>query len=147
MIDMPNLLVTSRLNVEDSEVRDPFLGIDRRFTFRNRGRLSLGFRHDITRWKMNYGMQWNNSFDGNRKRYDVDDIELSAGDPFANAFVEVIAFGDITFRFDANSFTSGLRCRERQRFVGRISDGVLEEIEDQCSGSGRVISLSMNGTF
>lgn len=147
MIDMPNLLITSRFNVEDSEVRDPFLGIDRRFTFRNRGRLSLGFRHDISRWKMNYGMQWNNSFDGNRKRYDVDDIELSAGDPFANAFVEVIAFGDIRFRFDANSFTSGLRCRERQRFVGRISDGILEEIEDQCSGSGRVLSLSMNGTF
>lgn len=147
MIDMPNLLVTSRFNVEDSKVRDPFLGIDRRFSFRNRGRLSLGFRHDITRLKMNYGLQWNNSFDGNRKRYDVDDIELSSGDPFANAFVEVIAFGDITFRFDANSFTSGLRCRERQRFVGRVSDGILEEIEDQCSGSGRVISLSMNGTF
>ena len=147
MIDMPNLLITSRLNVEDSKVTDPFLGIDRRFSFNNRGRLSLGFRHDISRWNMNYGLQWNNSFDGNRKRYDIDDIELSAGDPFVLAFVEVVAFAGTTFRLDAVNFNNARFCRERQRFVGRISDGILEEIEDQCSGSGRVISLKVNGTF
>jgi len=147
MIDMPNLLITSRLNVEDSEIRDPFLNIDRRFTYSNRGRLSLGFRHDISRWNMNYGLQWNNSFDGNRKRYDIDDIELSAGDPFALAFIEVVAFGGITFRVDAMNFTNAKFCRERQRFVGRVSAGILEEIEDQCSGSGRVISFKVNGTF
>ena len=147
MIDMPNLLITTRLNVEDSEIRDPFLGINRRFIYSNRGRLSLGFRHDISRWNMNYGLQWNNSFDGNRKRYDIDDIELSAGDPFALAFIEVVAFGGITFRVDAMNFTNAKFCRERQRFVGRISAGILEEIEDQCSGSGRVISFKVNGTF
>lgn len=147
MIDMPNLLLTSRLNVEDSEVTDPFLGIERRFTFNNRGRLSLGFRHDISRFSMNYGMQWNNSFDGNRKRYDIDDIELSAGDPFVLAFMEVVAFGGITFRLDATSFNNSKFCRERQRFVGRISDGILEEIEDQCSSSGRQLSFKVNGTF
>jgi len=147
MIDMPNLLVTSRLSVEDSKIEDPFLGIDRRFSFNNRGRFSLGFRHDISQWNMNYGMQWNNSFDGNRKRYDIDDIELSAGDPFISAFVEVIAFGDITFRLDATGFNNNHFCRERQRFVGRISDGILEEIEDQCESSGRRISFGVNGTF
>jgi len=147
MIDMPNLLVTSRFNVEDSKIRDPFLGVDRRFSFNNRGRLSLGFRHDISKWNMNYGLQWNNSFDGNRKRYDIDDIELSAGDPFVLAFVEVVAFGGTTFRLDAMNFNNAEFCRERQRFVGRISAGILEEIEDQCSSSGRVISLRVNGTF
>ena len=147
MFDQPNLLLTSRLNVEDSEVTDPFLGIERRFTFNNRGRLSLGFRHDITKWSMNYGMQWNNSFDGNRKRYDIDDIELSAGDPFVLAFMEVVAFGGTTFRLDVNGFNNSKFCRERQRFVGRISAGILEEIEDQCSASGRTLSFKVNGTF
>ncbi|HJO11864.1 MAG TPA: hypothetical protein QGI39_07470, partial [Gammaproteobacteria bacterium] len=142
-----NLLLTSRFNVEDSKITDPFLGIERRFSFRNRGRLSLGFRHDINQWNMNYGLQWNNSFDGNRKRYDIDDIELSAGDPFLNAFVEVIAFGDITFRLDANGFNNVAFCRERQRYVGRISSGILEEIEDQCNSPGRSLSLRVNGTF
>ncbi len=147
MIDMPNLLLTSRLNVEDSNITDTFLGIDRRFNRNNRGRLSLGFRHDIARWNMNYGISWNNSFDGNRKTYDIDDIELSAGDPFALAFAEVIAFGDITFRLNISGFNNPKFCRERQRYVGRISSGILEEIEDQCSSSGRSLSLSVSGTF
>jgi len=147
MIDMPNLLVTSRFSVEDSEIEDPFLHIDRRFSFNSRGRLSLGFRHDITQWNMNYGLQWNNGFDGNRKRYDIDDIEESQSDPFVTAFVEVVAFGGTTFRLDAANFNNNQFCRERQRFVGRISSGILEEIEYQCNSSGRTLSLKVTGTF
>lgn len=144
---MPNLLVTSRLQVRDSSIKDPFLGINRGFTNYERGRLELGFRHDLPRYKMNYGMSWNNRFDGNIKRYDIDDIELTSGDPMVNAFVEFVVLGDTTVRFDARNATDNLQCRERQRFVGRISSGILEEIEDQCGGSGRVLSIKINGTF
>jgi len=147
MIDLPNLLVTARLNVEDSSITDPFLGIDRRFTNSGRGRLSLGFRHDISRWKMNYGVNWSNQFDGNRKRYDIDNIEVQAGDPFVMAFAEIVAFDGITFRFDAIGFNNGEFCRERLRYVGRISSGVIKEIESQCGSSGRQLSLKVSGTF
>jgi len=147
VIDMPNLLVTTALQVRESSIKDPFLGIDRRFTNYERGRLDLGFRHDLPRWNMNYGLSWNNRFDGNIRRYDIDDIELTTGDPRVQAFVELVAFDGITFRVDAESATNNLQCRERQRFVGRISAGILEEIEGRCSGSGRVLSLKINGTF
>jgi len=147
MIDMPNLLVTANFTVRDSEIKDPFLGIDRRFTNYERGRLELGFRHDLPQWRMNYGVSWNNRFDGNIKRYDLEDIELTAGDPMVMAFVEYIPFGTTTVRFDVRNATDNLQCRERQRFVGRISNNLLEEIEDQCGGSGRVLALRINGTF
>jgi hypothetical protein len=147
MINMPNLLVTSRLQVRDSWIDDPFLDIERRFTNFERGRFELGFRHDLPRYNMNYGLNWNNRFDGNLKRYDIDDIELRAGDPMVVAFVEFVAFGGTTFRFDARNATDNWQCRERQRFAGRISSGIIEEIEDQCAGSGRVLSLKINGTF
>ncbi|NQV70822.1 MAG: TonB-dependent receptor, partial [Pseudohongiella sp.] len=148
MIDMPNLLVTGGFSAEDSKITDPFLGIDRRFTNSNRGRSRLGFRHDITQWNLNYGLNYNNQFDGNRKRYDIDDIELSAGDPFWQSFVEWRGFNNMTFRLDVSRFfNDGEFCRERQRFVGRVSSGILEEIEDQCSSSGKTVSLSVNGTF
>jgi hypothetical protein len=147
MIDMPNLLVTANFTVHDSEIKDPFLGIDRRFTNYERGRLELGFRHDLPQWRMNYGVSWNNRFDGNIKRYDLEDIELTAGDPMVMAFVEYIPFGTTTVRFDVRNATDNLQCRERQRFVGRISNNLLEEIEDQCGGSGRVLALRINGTF
>ena len=148
MFDMPNLLVTASMSLEDSEIEDPFLGIDRRFLYSYRGRTSLGFRHDIPRWNLNYGLNWMNMFDGGRLRYDIDDIELSAGDPFWTVFVEWIGFNDITFRLDAmRIINNGELCRERQRFVGRISSGIIEEIEDQCSTSGPTVSLQVNGTF
>ena len=147
MIDMPNLLLTSRFNVVTSEIKDPFLGINRRFARMSRGRLNLGFRHDVPAWNMNYGLSWSNRFDGNEKRYDIDDIEAYLGEPMSNAFVEFADSRGTTYRFDARDATSNLQCRERHRFVGRISAGILEEIEDQCSKSGRVISLKIDGTF
>jgi hypothetical protein len=148
MFDMPNLLVTGSLSLEDSEIEDPFLGIDRRFLYSYRGRTRLGFRHDIPRWNLNYGLNWMNMFDGGRLRYDIDDLELSAGDPMWSVFVEWIGFNDMTFRLDAMGIINNSElCRERQRFAGRISSGIIEEIEDQCSTSGSTVSLRVNGTF
>ena len=147
MFNMPNLLVTSRLNVRDSNITDPFLGIDRRFSRFGRGRLNLGFRHDVPKWNMNYGLEWSNRFDSNEKIYDIDDIADYIGEPNTTAFVQFVDSRGITYRFDARNATSNLQCRERQRYIGRINTGILEEIEDQCATSGRVVSLKINGTF
>ena len=147
MINLPNLLVNSSLEVRDSSIQDPFLGIDRRFTNYERGRFMVGFRHDIPGLRMNYGASWNNRFDDNILRYDIDDIESTSGDPMVMAFVEFVAFGGTTFRFDARNATAGVQCRERYRYDGRISAGILEELEKQCGGSGKVVSLKINGTF
>ena len=147
MIDMPNLLVTANFNVKDSSVTDPFLGIDRRFANFDRGRLRLGMRHDVTSLGISYGMEWNNRFDANMKRYEIDDIELRAGDPNVTAFVQFVDRRSITYRLDVLNANDNMQCRERQRFVGRMSDGILEEIEDNCGGSGRTLSLKINGNF
>jgi outer membrane receptor for ferrienterochelin and colicins len=148
MIGMPNLLVTAGINAEDSKITDPFLGIERRMEYSWRGRTNLSFRHDIPERNLNWGMRWSNSWDGNRKVYDVVDIELIAGDPFWSTFVEWVSPQNITFRLEADRIISDAQfCRERQRFVGRISSGILEEIEDQCSSSGAQISLGVTGTF
>ena len=148
MIGMPNLLLTASLSAEDSKITDPFLGIERRMLGSFRGRNTLGFRHDITRWNLNYGVNWSNLWDGNRRRYDIDDIELSAGDPFWSAFIEWVSPNNMTFRLDAlRIINNGQFCRERQRFAGRISSGIIEEIEDQCTASGPTVSLRVSGTF
>ena len=41
------------------------------------GAPTLSFRHDVPTKNLNWGMRWSNSFDGNRKTYDLVDIELS----------------------------------------------------------------------
>jgi len=146
-INMPNLLVTTRATFRTSEVRDPFLGIDRPFDNFERGSIGLGFRHDIPSWRMNYGVNWNDQFDGNMRRYDIIDIESDTRDPFAMAFVEWIAFGSTTLRLDVRNFNDGASCRERQRFVGHVRDGILGELEKRCTTTGRVFTLRMSGTF
>ncbi len=147
IIKLPNLLVTANLNVQDSEITDPFLGIDRRFENFQRGRFNMGFRHDIPGLKMNYGLNWSNRFDGGMKRYDIDNIETQSGKPYVNAFLQFVAFEDITFRFDARNATSGANCRKRERFLGPISSGIITETEFNCFNSGRVLSLKVSGNF
>jgi hypothetical protein len=147
MINLPNLLVTSNLSVVDSEVVDPFLGIERRFSQMGRGRWTLSFRHDIPQWSVNWGASWSNRFDGNQYTYDIDDYFTTLGEPTTNLFAEYITNGGISFRFDARDATSNEQCRERRRFVGRLSAGILEEIEDRCWTRGIVTSLKISGSF
>ena len=147
MINMPNLLITTGLNLQDSEVTDPFLGIDRRFQLYQRGRFTLTFRHDIPQWRMNWGMQYFDRVDGGMFRYDVDDIEFNVGEPRVNLFSEIRDARGITYRLDLGALTNGSQCRRRSRFVGRISANILEEIESRCTITGREVSFKINGTF
>jgi outer membrane receptor for ferrienterochelin and colicins len=145
--NLPNVLVTSRASTRGSEIYGPLLGDERPFNNFNRGDFDLGFRHDIPQWKMNWGVNMTNSIDGNTKLWDIDDIESYYADPSLAAFLEVIAFDDITFRFDVQNASDIDDCRDRTRFVGRISDQIFEELEYNCRGAGRVLALKVSGTF
>ena len=147
MFDLPNVLVTGRWSLRDSEVTDPFLGTERSFTNYPRGQFDIGIRHDLPGKKMNYGFNWNNRFDADITRYDIDDIESQWDDPYAAVFVEKVAFNNLTFRLDVENATDAQMCRERERYLGRISANIVEEVEYMCRGSGPVVSLKVSGTF
>ena len=146
-LGMPNLLITTSLNVQDSEVTDPHLGIKRRFQNYQRGRFTLFFRHDIPDLRVNWGMQYFDRIDGGMFRYDVDDIEFNVGEPRVNLFAEYRNQRGTTYRFDAGALTNGAQCRRRTRFVGRTMANILEEIEYRCTTTGIELSLRVNGTF
>ncbi len=147
MIGLPNLLVSPSFLVQDSEVTDPFLGIERRFRYYIRGQFRLMVRHDIPEWRFNWGFQNFDRVDGGLFRYDVDDIEFEIGDPRYNLFAEYRDRRGTTYRIDIQNASNNVRCRERRRFVGRISDQILEEIEDQCTLTGLDFSFKVSGTF
>ena len=147
MINLPNLLVTSTLNLQDSEVTDPFLGIKRRFQNFQRGRFTTTFRHDIPSLRANWGMQYFDRVDGGMSRYDIDDIEKSVGEPAVNLFVEYVDRRGITYRFDAGALTNGRQFRDRYRYVGRASDMILEELESQHTARGTTYSFKISGNF
>jgi len=147
MFNMPNVLFTGSSSLWESELIDPFLGIKRRFNNHQRGDLRVGFRHDIPQWRMNYGINLINRFDGASQRWDIDDIEQDHAHPMTTGFLEFIAFDDVTFRFDVRNLTDIDMCRDRIRYVGHIVNNILEEIEYMCSAQGTTLSLKVSGTF
>lgn len=147
MIGLPNLLVSPSFIVQDSQVTDPFLKVERRFQSYLRGQWRLTMRHDIPEWRFNWGLQNFDRVDGGLFRYDVDDIEFEIGDPRYNLFAEYVDSRGLTHRLDIGNVSNNVRCRRRTRFVGRISDNILEEIEGQCTTTGVELSFKVTGNF
>jgi len=148
-IGLPNALITANLSLQDSSVIDPFLGIERRLRWNSRGFAGMGFRHDLPTWNMNYGFSFANPLNGGsgRTTIDVDDIEIDENEPNLSLFVEKRAFGGTTFRFETRNTLDSVSCRERIRYLGKTVDGIVEEIENSCNGTGRVYSLKIRRTF
>lgn len=147
-VGAPEMLLTSAVQLEDSKVTDPFLGIDRRLRQSGRGSFRLGFRHDIPTRTMNYGFNYIHGFSGNRRLYDIDKIEDYNSGDFLTAFVETVAFAGLTYRVEAMNVLEGERCRVRSRYTGgTIATGNLAEIENSCSNTGVKLALKVRGTF
>ena len=147
MIGRPNLLVNSRLEVQDSEVTDPFDGRRRRFRNYQRGRFTLTTRHDIPKWRFNWGTQYFDRLDGGMFQYDIRDFEFTVGEPFYGVFAEIRDRRGITYRLDVRQLTDGSQCRERWRYEGRRSEGLLRELEYRCTHGGTQPSLTITGNF
>ena len=148
-IGLPNALLTTGLSIRDSEVLDPFLMTKRRM--RNNGRWTArsSFRHDVIGLGLSYGFNYENNSNGGSGRTEVDiiDTEERIFGPELSAFVEKQAFGNFTFRFEANNIRQNEFCRTRTRYVGATADGVLEEVEEYCSGGGTKLTFQMKTTF
>ncbi len=147
MIGLPNLLVNASISFEDSNITDPFLGIERRMSFNWRGRQNFSFRHDIPSKRINWGIRFSNTPDGNRKFYDLIDIEHWDSDPFWSAFFEWRSPNNTTVRIQTNRMGNWEFCRKRFRYNGGIADGYLAELESNCNHRGHDITLRVTGTF
>ena len=142
------ILLTSSLQVEDSNVVDPFLGIDRRFSRQGRGSARIGFRHDFPARNFNYGFSWSHGFRDGRIAYDIDKIESYNSGDFIRLFAETQGWGELIYRFEVFNPVENTRCRVRSRYAGgTIATGYLSEIENSCSHTGPTIALKVRGTF
>lgn len=148
-VGLPSALLSLGLSVQDSQVTDPFLGTERRLRHNSRWFGRASFRQDVTKWDMSYGFNYFNSAqDGDaRTQIDIIDIEKEISDYGLSFFVEKKAFNGITVRLDVQNANDPMRCRERTRFLGATIGGMVEEVEDYCSGSGVKYALKVRHTF
>lgn len=148
-LGLPNALLTVRLGINESELLDPFLGIERRFNWSSRWNGRTEFRHDVNKYNLSYGFNYSTQAreGSNYNRIDVFDMEREIPDYNLNLFVEKRAFGGVTFQFDVRNVNDRNFCRERTRFDGATVDGIVEEIENSCRQPGVRYSLKIRNTF
>jgi hypothetical protein len=148
-LGLPSALLNTNLSLQDSEIVDPFLGTTRRMRNNSRGFAGMGYRHDLTQYNMNYGFNYSYGLNGGtgRTSIDVDDIETYRNEPNLTLFMEKQAFGGTTFRLEAQNSLDSISCRERIRFDGATKNGVIEEIENSCNGSGPKFAVKVRRTF
>ena len=147
-LSLPQLLITSRVELVDSSVRDPFLDINRPLQWNGKGIYQYGFRYDMSGRNINYGIDVSGNFDGDQMIYDIDKIEDFYMDDFIMAFLEIQGWGGLIYRFEATNVHEQYRCRIRSRYVdGTIANGKLNEIEDSCSHAGEKYAIKIRGTF
>ncbi len=148
-LGLPNALLSIGFSVQDSEVLDPFLGSKRRLRRNGRWFGRSNFRHDLTRYDLSYGFShFASAGEGSGlAQFDIIDIERDSSEYGLNLFIEKKAFNGTSFRFDMQNANDQIRCRERVRFLGATVDGIVEEVEDSCYGSGIKYALKVRYKF
>lgn len=147
-LHLPNALLTGSITIQESDIEvDPFTNRDAHFFPYDRGGYRLGFRQDFPQQNLNWGINFNERIDGNRTRYDIDNqFELASGKDLT-VFVETVGFLGMTYRLEGNNVMDEGRCYNRFRYAGDRRVAPLSEVENICSTTGRVISLTVRGNF
>lgn len=144
-IGLADAMVTSSLNLFDSEVTNPILGTSERIN--GRGSYSLGFRHDYTPWNLNYGFDYDHPFTGGQRQVEIANIDWNKDGPTLDMFISTVMFDNVTLRLEANNVLNEENCRNRLRYNGTSASGNIREVEDSCWGSGRTMAFKVRTTF
>lgn len=147
VVNLPQAVVTAGLLVQDSFIDDPMIARERKVVPYDRGRVSLGFRHDIPAMNLNYGFNYFDGIDGNRTFFDIDNVIYIGSNSNLNLFVEKVGFAGITYRFEADNVLDHENCRERRRYSGYLRDDNLREIERYCTTNGPRFIFKVRANF
>jgi len=142
---LPDAILSADIALFDSEAFDPFLNRNKRIG--GRGSAGLGFRHDVTHYGLNYGINYRYHLDGGNKDVDITTITRHEAQPTLNMFVSKVFFEDFTVRLASDNTLNDSRCSERQRYTPTTIDGNLTAVEQSCSSRYRRLTLSMQTTF
>lgn len=145
-IGVPDLILNGRYLHRDTDVRDPFTDVDRIMGMTWDIESSLGLRHDISDWRMSYGITFDR-WGGANIRSDWTEFRYFTRTPEMAAFFEKRFGARWTLRFDAFDFTETRRKRTRDVFETGATDGVLRRFEYFEDTRERRYLLSLTSTF
>lgn len=146
-IGFPQALLTAGLLVQNSRIPDPLIESVRKVVPFDRGSWRVGFRQDVARYALSYGINYTDRFDGNRTIWDIDNVLFIGSSSNLTAFLEKSAIAGLTVRLEARNMLNHESKQERRRYFGYLRDASLREIERFHVTNGTLISLTIRGTF
>ena len=147
VLGLPQALLTGGVLFQKAEISDPLIAKKRRVVPYDRGNIRLGFRHDVSRWNLNYGFNYRDGIDGNRPFWDIDNVLFIGSPSNLMVFVEKAGWRGLTFRFEAINALDHVRKQERRRFNGYLRDEILSEIERFYVTDGVRYTFKVRATF
>lgn len=147
-LGLPQALFTASATVQESEFEDdPLVPVEHGFRPFDRGSYRLGFRHDIPRFNLNYGLNFNARIEGGRHTYDIDNRFTFYVPSNLSLFVEKQGWAGLTYRFEGSNLANYEGCNLRRRYDGYVLVSNIIEIENNCSTTGRQYTFLIRGTF
>ncbi|MDH3371758.1 MAG: TonB-dependent receptor [Gammaproteobacteria bacterium] len=142
----PNLILDGTFLRRETEVTDPFSGLDRWMAQSWKYTADLGLRHDIAEHRLSYGVTFED-WGGANERYEWQEFRGFTRTPQVTAFLEKRFGTRWTVRFDALDITQGVRERTRWIYAEDATDGALKRVEYFEDSRDRRYTLGMTATF
>ena len=143
--NLPGAVVDLGLELQKTEVTDPFTGEKREFNFRAEYEWSLAFRQDLNWRNLSYGLE--TRLEAPRAYYDLDYWQESEQDVDLELFVEMQPFNNVTLRLEADNLLRAENHRQRHVYEGSRANSPLRRYELRSSKPSREISLSVQWVF
>jgi outer membrane receptor for ferrienterochelin and colicins len=147
-LGLPQALLTASLTAQSAKFEnDPFVPYSHRFPPYDRGSLRVTYRHDLPAYNLSYGVTYNGRAHDGRYIYENDSRFTWIIPTNLSAFVEMVGFAGLTYRLEGSNLADFEACALRRRYDGYMRDGILKEIENNCSTTGAQLAFKVRGTF
>ena len=147
-LGLPQALVTAAFTMQAAKFADdPFVPYSHRFPPYDRGSLRVTYRHDLHAYNMSYGVTYNARAHDGRFLYENDSRFTWIVPTNLSAFVEMVGFAGLTYRLEGSNLADFEACALRRRYDGYLRDGIIKEIENNCSTTGAQVAFKVRGTF
>lgn len=140
-----DIVLSTKVLLQDSEVTDPFTGLKRRIAKQPTYELSLNGRYDSNFWGLSF------SFDlikkGRTIESDYNELDLITTGYDLRTFIEKSLPNGMIVRFFFGNAIGQKNARTRQRFVTTQAEGTIQQLEYRRQKLTRFNGISIRGTF
>lgn len=142
---LPDILLDGGFTVQKTSVEDPITGLNRRLRDERPFVWNVGYRHDISAWKLSYGGEL--SFRGRSRAFEINQLIDQRNSPSGEAFIESQMIPGMILRLRVLNILNRDQARERTIFSPNRLVDTLPSVEDRSRRIGRYVRFSVEGVF